>query len=72
MAEYCGQRCSIHDIGVTGEGRVLRVIKIGGERRRNKAKNGIWIDGGIHGREWISPATAVNIIYKVCINSNIL
>ena len=25
----------------------------------------IWIDGGIHAREWIAPATAVYIISKV-------
>ena len=25
----------------------------------------MWIDGGIHAREWISPATALNVIDKV-------
>lgn len=28
----------------------------------------IWIDGGIHAREWISPATVTFILYKLMVN----
>ncbi|XP_067951990.1 carboxypeptidase B-like [Watersipora subatra] len=63
IAKVCGSKCSTHDIGYTHEGRVMKLIKISGLRRRkNKA---IWIDGGMHGREWISPVTANNIIYQL-------
>jgi len=41
--------------GKSTEGRDLKVLKIstGG----NGVKPAVWIDGGIHAREWISPAT---------------
>lgn len=58
-------RCSIHDIGYSHEQRVIRLIKISGYRRRSGNNKAIWIDGGVHGREWISPVTAVNIVYNV-------
>ncbi|XP_077290414.1 carboxypeptidase B-like [Arctopsyche grandis] len=50
--------CSVHTIGTSHEGRPLKVLRIsnGGN---NKAA---WIDGGIHAREWISPATVTYII----------
>lgn len=71
VRRWCGSRCRIYNIGRTGEGRVMKVIKISGNSRRmnynhNKSRQAIWIDGGIHAREWISPVTATNLIYKVC------
>lgn len=41
----------------------MRILKIG-ERNREDKKI-IWIDGGIHAREWISPATALYIADQV-------
>lgn len=46
--------CSVKTIGSSIEGRPLRVLKISSGRPRRKA---IWVDGGIHAREWISVAT---------------
>ncbi|XP_056419521.1 mast cell carboxypeptidase A-like [Hyla sarda] len=44
---------SIVQIGETYEGRPMLVIKIGNQI---SAKKGIFLDCGIHAREWISPA----------------
>lgn len=64
MKAYCGSKCRIHNIGSSGEGRQLKVIQIGSLTRRN-IKGAVWIEAGIHAREWIAPATANNIINKV-------
>merc|ERR1711971_993059 len=43
------------EIGQIGEGRPMRVAKIC--RGECGSKPAVWIDGGIHAREWVSPAT---------------
>jgi len=45
---------STFDVGKTYEGRTMTGLKIG-----SGSKPVIWIDGGIHAREWISPATTM-------------
>ncbi|XP_071160505.1 carboxypeptidase B-like [Mytilus edulis] len=58
-------------IGKTAENREIHLIKIfqkkNGERgkRRRKMKPAILIDGGIHAREWISPAVVLYIINQL-------
>merc|ERR1711872_1041228 len=42
------------EIGQSGEGRPMRVNKIC--RGECGSKPAVWIDGGIHAREWVSPA----------------
>ena len=49
---------SISTIGKSSEGREMNVLRLGSGNN----KNGIWIDGGIHAREWISPATVAYIL----------
>ncbi|KAF5296619.1 hypothetical protein FQA39_LY12447 [Lamprigera yunnana] len=51
--------CTLKKIGTSVEGRELRVLKISNGNAGNKA---VWVDGGIHAREWISPATVTFII----------
>ncbi|XP_064640774.1 carboxypeptidase B-like [Lineus longissimus] len=59
---------SIIDIGKSFEGRPLKVLKLNGTRSSDpseKPRPGIWLDGGIHAREWISPATMNYIIFNM-------
>lgn len=45
---------SMFSIGKSYEGRPLLVLKLGSKTRTNK--KAVWIDCGIHAREWIGPA----------------
>jgi len=47
--------------GKTYQNRDMKIIKIGTATSRRK----IWIDCGIHAREWVSPATCVYIVDKL-------
>lgn len=47
-------RCSVESIGKSYENRDLWVIKM---ETSGSEKKKIWLDGGIHAREWIAPAT---------------
>ncbi|XP_035204399.1 carboxypeptidase A2-like, partial [Stegodyphus dumicola] len=51
-------------VGKSSEGRDLKAIKIGSKTSTKSSKSAIWIDGGIHAREWISPATVTYIAYR--------
>lgn len=53
-------------IGWSHEGRNLYVLKVGKPGGYNKP--GIWIDGGIHAREWPSPHTAIYFIQQLVTN----
>ena len=55
LAETYPELVSIDDIGMSYEERPMRVLKIckGGVCGQKPA---MWIDGGIHAREWITPA----------------
>ncbi|XP_001949019.4 carboxypeptidase B [Acyrthosiphon pisum] len=58
-------------IGKTVEGRPLKVVKISsGQTRENVVKPAIWIDAGIHAREWISPAVALFILRQLVENKS--
>ncbi|XP_064115651.1 carboxypeptidase B-like [Macrobrachium nipponense] len=54
---------TIIDIGKSFENRSLLVAKISGDS--DTPKPAIWIDGGLHAREWISPATAMYILNQL-------
>lgn len=38
----------------------MRLIKVSNGDRR--AKDAVWIDGGIHAREWVSPAAVTYML----------
>lgn len=59
LAKTYPDLCSVQDIGRTKEGRALKVLRISNGNAGNSA---IWIDGGIHAREWISPAAVTFLI----------
>lgn len=44
--------------------QILILIKIGFPREGGE-KDIIWIDGGIHAREWVAPTTAQYFIERV-------
>ncbi|KAH9529559.1 Sodium-dependent noradrenaline transporter [Dermatophagoides farinae] len=56
---------SMETIGKSGEGRAIKIIKIGYPPATGQNKSIIWIDAGIHAREWIAPATATYIISRL-------
>ncbi|CAD5209716.1 unnamed protein product [Bursaphelenchus xylophilus] len=53
----------LREIGKSYENRTLWVVQIGKPSSERKAK--LWIDAGIHAREWISPAVALSFINKL-------
>ncbi|KAH8857861.1 Carboxypeptidase B2 [Schistosoma japonicum] len=52
---------TVENFGFTAEGRPMKGVKIS----TDSTKPIIWIDAGIHAREWIAPATALSIINKL-------
>lgn len=49
------------DLGTTYEGVTIRGLKIS----KQSGNTGIFIEGGIHAREWISPAVATYTINQL-------
>ncbi|KAA0194709.1 hypothetical protein HAZT_HAZT010723 [Hyalella azteca] len=51
----------------TQEGRPVYVVRVN-DRGATGPKKRIWIEGGIHAREWISPAATTFILHQVATN----
>ncbi|XP_072767309.1 LOW QUALITY PROTEIN: carboxypeptidase B [Anoplolepis gracilipes] len=66
LAETYPDFCSVQTIGNSIEGRPLKVLRISNGKQNAPA---IWVDGGIHAREWISPASVTYIIDYLVENS---
>jgi len=62
MAANFGHKMSLIHIGKSTEGRDLKVVKIG---NGDKNKAAVFIDGGIHAREWVSPASVTYLIHRM-------
>ena len=62
MQQHFGHKMSVRDIGRSSEGRPLKLVQIG-ERGTNKPA--VFIDGGIHAREWVSPAAVTYLIHRM-------
>jgi len=54
-------------VGESYEGRTIYGVKIASSagNKTNVAKPGFWFDGGIHAREWISPATVLYMLNEL-------
>lgn len=59
---------TVTNIGQSYEKRKINAIHISNNNNTNVRKNTIFIDAGIHGREWIGPATALYIIHQLVID----
>ncbi|XP_076235108.1 carboxypeptidase B [Calliopsis andreniformis] len=57
-----GDVASLINIGNSFEGRQMKVLKLSTGGANKKA---IFIDGGIHAREWISPVTTLYIVDQI-------
>jgi len=58
---------SLINMGSSVEGREILAVKIGKSPLGDKTR-AVWLEGGLHAREWISPATATFIIDKLVDN----
>lgn len=67
LAQRYSNMVTLHDLGRTNEGRHLKVVEISQPKGSNKPA--IWIDGGIHAREWISPASVTFMLSELVENS---
>uniref|UniRef100_A0A0N5BA88 ShKT domain-containing protein n=1 Tax=Strongyloides papillosus TaxID=174720 RepID=A0A0N5BA88_STREA len=69
--EYHYPRISkVFTIGQTHEGREIKGIKIG-DPIENSNKRGVWIDGGMHAREWAAIHTALWFIEQLISKYNV-
>ncbi|CAN8024745.1 unnamed protein product [Ixodes persulcatus] len=61
LAQKYSNIATVRSIGMTQEGRPIKgiILSTGGNRPV------IWLDGGIHAREWISPASLVYLLGKM-------
>ncbi|XP_045488617.1 carboxypeptidase A4-like [Pieris rapae] len=61
--------CTVGFIGTSLEGRDLKILKISNSVASNAA---VWMDAGIHAREWIAPAVNTYIANHIAKNFNTL
>lgn len=54
-------------VGASYERRQMKVIRIA-DRNARGAKKSVFLDAGIHAREWIAPATALYVIHELVEN----
>lgn len=59
LAQMYAHRVKTKSIGKSHEGRDLLLWIIGNKSPDGRPKDIIWLDSGIHAREWISPATGL-------------
>lgn len=67
LARDYPERVSVNTAGLTYEGREMKTITVtNGDRRPDKKV--IFVDAGIHAREWIAPSVALYIIQQLVEN----
>ncbi|PIO64289.1 zinc carboxypeptidase, partial [Teladorsagia circumcincta] len=64
IQRFYPDKARVINIGMTEEGRPIKGIKIGTGLGRTD-KRAVWIDGGIHAREWAAVHTVVYIIDRL-------
>lgn len=66
-AEY-PDKAERFQIGTSYEGRKMNLLRISNNLR--SVKRAVWIDGGIHAREWASPSAVTYLMNELLQNSN--
>ncbi|CAG0885786.1 unnamed protein product [Cyprideis torosa] len=61
-------KVKVETIGHTHENRDLRIVKLMTDTEEEGKKPVVWIDAGIHAREWITPAVATYVIHELVEN----
>ncbi|XP_030373463.1 zinc carboxypeptidase [Scaptodrosophila lebanonensis] len=61
MAVKYPERLTVLDMGTSTQGNQIKGVKVG----HNPSNKAIFIESGIHAREWIAPATATYIINEL-------
>jgi hypothetical protein len=56
----------IFSVGNSHNGRQLLTVHL--SSKNSRAEKSVWFDGGIHAREWISPATVCYMLFTLCEN----
>jgi len=67
LVEQYPDLVSTEDIGISYEGRTQRILKICKSGTCGQ-KPAMWIDGGIHSREWVSPAVVTYMMKELVEN----
>ncbi|KAG8286606.1 hypothetical protein J6590_055279 [Homalodisca vitripennis] len=57
-------KVSVETVGFSAENRPIKLVKIQTDTNTTNAK-AVWVDGGVHAREWISPAAATYILHEL-------
>ena len=61
VTRYPGKAVTF-SLGQTYQGRDMKAIRISNNVASSGSKPIIWVDGGIHAREWVSSATVMYIV----------
>jgi len=67
MAASYSDKVTLITIGKSSEGRPLQVLRLGSG---SKSKPAVFIDGGIHAREWVSPAAVTYVVHRMLEGGN--
>ncbi|MPC22834.1 Carboxypeptidase B [Portunus trituberculatus] len=58
--------CTLEDVGKSYEDRAIKLLKVG---KGGADKPVVFVESGMHAREWIAPATVTYMINKLVTNS---
>ncbi|CAB3397145.1 unnamed protein product [Caenorhabditis bovis] len=64
-------KVEILPFGHSYEMQPLYLVKITNRESKNTNKKKIWIDAGIHGREWVASSAAIDLIYELANNPEV-
>ncbi|XP_050695794.1 carboxypeptidase B-like [Eriocheir sinensis] len=65
-------RVELESIGKSIEGRDIWRVIIRAAQEGEGQRKAVWLEGGLHAREWISPAVTINLIHKIATDESFL